>query len=176
MYINAIKYVHWFVVFRFVVVSSAEVVIHVIHFPNWSNPRVLLHWRWGSCVAVWLILGVYSVKHYPDSKVHGANMGTTWGRQDPGGPHVGLMNPAFWGNHEIYYTIHFEVLMITHCNKTMITQWPAIQPATHLSSVPQRGGALNMLRMAAITEREPIWLSGNWRFHITLMSQGRQWP
>ena len=28
----------------------------------------------------------------PDSKVHGANMGPTWGRQDPGGPHVGPMN------------------------------------------------------------------------------------
>ena len=24
---------------------------------------------------------------FPDSKVHGANMGHTLGRQDPGGPH-----------------------------------------------------------------------------------------
>ena len=32
----------------------------------------------------------------PDSKVHGANMGPIWGRQDPGGPHVGLMNFAIW--------------------------------------------------------------------------------
>ena len=32
----------------------------------------------------------------PDSKVYGANMGPTWGRQDSGGPHVGLMNLAFW--------------------------------------------------------------------------------
>ena len=31
-----------------------------------------------------------------DSKVHGANMGPFWGRQDPGGPHVGPMNLAFW--------------------------------------------------------------------------------
>ena len=30
----------------------------------------------------------------PDSKVHGANMGHIWGRQDPGGPHVGPMNFA----------------------------------------------------------------------------------
>ena len=28
----------------------------------------------------------------PDSKVQGANMGPIWGRQDPGGPHVGPMN------------------------------------------------------------------------------------
>ena len=37
----------------------------------------------------------------PDSKVHGANMGPIWGRQDPGGPHVGPMNFAicdgYWG-------------------------------------------------------------------------------
>ena len=31
---------------------------------------------------------------YPDNKVHGANMGPTWDRQDPGGPHVGPMNLA----------------------------------------------------------------------------------
>ena len=29
-----------------------------------------------------------------DSKVHRANMGPIWGRQDPGGPHVGRMNFA----------------------------------------------------------------------------------
>ena len=28
----------------------------------------------------------------PDSKVHGANMGPIWGRQDPSGPHVGPMD------------------------------------------------------------------------------------
>ena len=31
-----------------------------------------------------------------DSKVHGANMGPIWGRQDPGGPHDGPMNFAIW--------------------------------------------------------------------------------
>ena len=33
-----------------------------------------------------------TAKTIPDSKVHGANMGPIWGRQDPGGPHVGPMN------------------------------------------------------------------------------------
>ena len=32
----------------------------------------------------------------PDSKVHGAKMGPIWGRQDPGGPHVGPMNLVIW--------------------------------------------------------------------------------
>ena len=31
-----------------------------------------------------------------DSKVHEAYMGPTWGRQDPGGPHVGPVNLAIW--------------------------------------------------------------------------------
>ena len=30
----------------------------------------------------------------PDTKAYGANMGPTWGRQDPGKPHVGPMNLA----------------------------------------------------------------------------------
>ena len=34
--------------------------------------------------------------NYPDSRVHGANMGPIWSRQDPGVPHVGPMNFAIW--------------------------------------------------------------------------------
>ena len=37
-------------------------------------------------------------KSVPDSKVHGAYVGPTWGRQDPGGPHVGHMILAIWGD------------------------------------------------------------------------------
>ena len=38
-----------------------------------------------------------SSRNAPDSKVHGTNMGPIWGRQDPGGPHVGSMNLAIRG-------------------------------------------------------------------------------
>ena len=47
--------------------------------------------------------------YIPDSKVHEANMGPIWGRQDPGGSHVGSMNFAIWGcirppiSKQIYY-------------------------------------------------------------------------
>ena len=41
------------------------------------------------CVVKWF--------RVPDSKVHGANMGPIWGRQDPRGPHVGPMNLVIWG-------------------------------------------------------------------------------
>ena len=33
----------------------------------------------------------------PDSKVHGDNMGSIWGRQDPCGPHAVHRNLAIWG-------------------------------------------------------------------------------
>ena len=36
----------------------------------------------------------YTMMPIPDTKVHGANMGPVWGRQDPGGPHVGPFNFA----------------------------------------------------------------------------------
>ena len=40
-------------------------------------------------VSVYCVFGIN-----PDNKVHGANMEPIWGRQDPGGPHVGPMNFA----------------------------------------------------------------------------------
>ena len=61
---------------------------------NWCSywPHELEHelnWLWGL-----LILFVVTD---PDSKVRGVNMGPIWGRQDPGGPHVGPMNFAILG-------------------------------------------------------------------------------
>ena len=47
----------------------------------------------------WLFrMRVLSTVIAPDSKVHGANTGPIWGRQDPDGPHVGPMNRAIWGD------------------------------------------------------------------------------
>ena len=43
-----------------------------------------------------IVHGIKSSVVSPDSKVCGANMGPTWGRQDSGGPHVGHMNLAVW--------------------------------------------------------------------------------
>ena len=39
---------------------------------------------------------MYLLSPLPESKVHGANMGSIWGRQDPGGPQVGPMDFAIW--------------------------------------------------------------------------------
>ena len=46
-----------------------------------------------------------SIGNPPDSKVHVANMGPIWGRQDPGGPHVGPMNFVIW----VASTCHLEL-------------------------------------------------------------------
>ena len=51
--------------------------------------------------AVVIMWSNYHIQHcndssIPDSKVHGTNMGPIWGRQDPGGPHVGPVNFAIW--------------------------------------------------------------------------------
>ena len=42
------------------------------------------------------ILQPVQIDAYPDSKVCGTNMVPVRGRQDPGGPHVGLLNLAIW--------------------------------------------------------------------------------
>ena len=55
--------------------------------------------------------GSLEVSHaYPGSKVHWANIGPIWGRQDPGGPHVGPMNFDFMA--------HWQVLCCT------LSMWP----------------------------------------------------
>ena len=75
-------------------------------FVMFSLPRgdavfVQQPWYWPICTREYSSLSTKKVKYTtystPDSKVHGANMGPTWGRQDPGGPHVGPMNLAIWG-------------------------------------------------------------------------------
>ena len=48
----------------------------------------------GECLDV---KGLLLHMNFPDSKVRGANMGPIWGRQDPGGPHVGPMDLVIWG-------------------------------------------------------------------------------
>ena len=48
--------------------------------------------------------------HYPDVKVHGASMGPIWGRQDPVGPDIGLMNFAIWVVCAVFTWSPFEAI------------------------------------------------------------------
>ena len=56
--------------------------------------------EWRKCApGNWWFVAYLAQMHfeaYPDSKIHGANMGPIWGRQVPGGPYVGPMNFAIW--------------------------------------------------------------------------------
>ena len=45
----------------------------------------------------------------PDNKIHGANMGPTGDRQDPGGPHVGPMNYIIWDSPLVF------IILIKNC-------------------------------------------------------------
>ena len=61
---------------------------------------------------------LFAGRHYcPDSKVHGANMGPIWGRQDSGGPHIGPMNFAIWVSRKIQYLL-----------KRLVHRWSYYQP------------------------------------------------
>ena len=54
----------------------------------------------------------------PDSKIHGANMGPIWGRQDPAEAHVGPMNFAIWGMYDeetICFYVRFARCVSTRC-------------------------------------------------------------
>ena len=66
----------------------------------------------------------------PDSKVHGANMGPIWGRQDPGGPHVGPMNFATWDtfkyislNEDVWISLKIPLKVVP---KVQINSIPAL--------------------------------------------------
>ena len=58
------------------------------------NRIILYKGKMNGLVSKWWCLNIETLP--PDSKVHGTNMGPIWGRQDPGGPHVGPMNFAIW--------------------------------------------------------------------------------
>ena len=75
------------------------------HYDDDDDDDFICHWVVGSqgsrAHLVGLCMCVMTAQissNSPDSKVRGANMGPIWGRQDPGGPHVGPMNFAIWVN------------------------------------------------------------------------------
>ena len=64
---------------------------------------------------------------FSDSKVHWANMGPTWGRQAPGGPHVGYMNLAIWVTIWVWETTIY--LMQTMSVACLLMPWLLVLPS-----------------------------------------------
>ena len=69
----------------YVLYISYEIMSYIWNYVWW----ITVHWAQ-------LLSKYFQCQAYPDSKVHGANMGPIWGQQDPGGPHVGPLNFAIW--------------------------------------------------------------------------------
>ena len=65
----------------------------------------------------------------PDCKLHGAHLGPTWGRQDPGGSHIGPLKLAIWERFHwlfwpnVIYRITYDHGDIVLCF-AVIKSWP----------------------------------------------------
>ena len=71
--------------------ESLDTRLEEHHVSSFTRFDVCLWYTFG---AMWNQGNMYTL---PDSMVYGAYMGPTWGWQEPGGPHVGLMILAVWG-------------------------------------------------------------------------------
>ena len=72
------------------------------------------------CAVPWSYEYHWQLENVPDSKVYGTNMGPIWGRQDPGGPHVGLMNFAIWGY--LYFAQFLRLSPLSKENMLSVTE------------------------------------------------------
>ena len=63
----------------------------------------------------------------PDSKVYGANVGPTWGGQDPGGPHVGATWVICYTNFWLYFSNSSPLVTMWQLRRylpsTVLSRW-----------------------------------------------------
>ena len=94
---------------------------------------------------------------YPDSKVHGANMGPTWGRQGPGGPHVGPMNFAIWGvikdEAKTWSWYYFSSLCRVNNSYEQIASWSGCQGPVSIQRPSFPGMGISMLKIRQSQDR-----------------------
>ena len=57
-------------------------------------PTPAVYQLFNVCIAIGILHNM--VSEFPDSRVHGANMGPTWVLSAPRGPHIGIMNLVIW--------------------------------------------------------------------------------
>ena len=97
-----------------------------------NNKLIIRLWDWklktAQLMCIWCWVCRYMLWSIHDSKVHGANMGPTWGRQDPGGSHVGAVNLASWDAHEQ----HWFIVVAWGCSTSFSH---CIRNNSHLSSM-----------------------------------------
>ena len=81
---------HVSVLCDYMAIKLLQILLQMTHVTSYVKSVVVSIWWSMGCLCEFY---VYSI---PDSKVHGANMGPIWGRQDPDGTHVGPMNFVIW--------------------------------------------------------------------------------
>ena len=104
---------------------------------------------------------VISLLRYHDRKFYEVNMGPTWGRQDPGGPHVGPVNLAFWVylENKVFLWIPFTKDSISHLPSFQIfVVWLTICQVTNMDK------HYKMCRLVN-TKLMKFWYSF-WKFYI----------
>ena len=87
---NFIHQLTMFVTWRIVHLMAVDKFI--TRFPVYSIMFIFIE-RWG---LLYKLRFVQNSRAYPESKVHGTNMGPTLVMSAPCGPHVGLMKLAMW--------------------------------------------------------------------------------
>ena len=92
-------------------------MIYHNNFPEWgiweNIPEFLKHVKNSFIIILKLIVQPrHHVFHHhiPNSKVHGANMGPTWGLSAPDGPHFGPMKLAIRDLYKHYVSMHLRAI------------------------------------------------------------------
>ena len=131
--------------------------------------------------------GVGVFKIYSDSKIHGANMGPIWGRQDPGGPHAGPMNFANWvqycdkkivfelfqGGWGVVHLVHplqicpwyFALMarLVMVCCKDIGENWPNYNSTTlYLHTNADRGILVHQAAMELYSLKQILCIDHEW--------------
>ena len=122
MYYTTLRYVSIFVFcFGYIIVSHLSTFCQVtlLHRAVIYTLGGNCQWPLGPHLLTWINFN--TSMDDPDSKVHGANMGPIWGRQDPGGPHVGPMNFAIW--RVITSTIKGGMTLLIHSQTSNFTPY-----------------------------------------------------
>ena len=139
----------------------------------WLNPLgYVFQWNWIYCpcwdrysLAVSCCI-LPQVNGYPDNKIHGANMRPIWGRQDPGGPHVGPMNIDIWVR-TLFVTPY--KLNVSWCKLSLAHKWPLCSNMLTISTInryllPNEGDVIFMIMIKTTYSglQNVITLSVNW--------------
>ena len=117
------------------------------------------------CNATSVHVCLCAIKHHtPDSKVHGANMGPIWGRQDPGGLQVGPMSFAIWDVIK-YSSLGSKVILLNVYHIIIVHLRVALR--CYIQYLCISGGSFDMVDFT-LFEESHFFIVNNYVFAVTL--------